>query len=38
MEKTHEEWHCRKCGELIDAPTVTGMLCSECWLKDEKAA
>ena len=36
MEKTHEEWHCRKCGELIDAPTIA--VASVCVIQSSAAA
>ena len=32
-DKVNEEWYCNKCGEGIDAPMLTGLLCSECWLE-----
>lgn len=35
---SYEEHHCKACGNEIDAPTVTGLLCSDCWLNDQRAA
>ena len=32
LEMTHDEYHCQQCGDEIDNATVTGLLCSTCWL------
>jgi hypothetical protein len=38
IDRRHDEWHCQRCGAEIDAPDITGLLCSEHWLAQQEAA